>query len=228
MTSSPGIAAGLRRHGSASRSGRRDRRRARQHPAQRSGSGGDRPDSRGLLQRLLAKDPRQRPTARETLDIARRLSDERVADSIGESARERRPLDPADRAGPPVAPPVAPAPVYRAPTPAARSNRTDWRKPVVIALAALLALVVGFVGFRALDSGGTDVPGHQSGGAGTGCRPGPAFPGSNQLRSGDWLLSQYSIGQDNGKLTVDGTVVNSGDEAASTDLTVYYTSTANR
>ena len=73
----------------------------------------------------------------------------------GESARERRPLDQPIAPVQPVAPPVAPAPVYRAPTPAARSNRTDWRKPVVIALAALLALVVGFVGFRALDSGGT-------------------------------------------------------------------------
>ncbi|HPE13014.1 MAG: protein kinase [Candidatus Nanopelagicales bacterium] len=181
------------------------------------------PTRAALLQRLLAKDPRQRPTARETLDIARRLSDEQVADSTvnlhANDVHSTQPIAPVQ----PVAPPVAPAPVYRAPTPAARSNRTDWRKPVVIALAALLALVVGFVGFRALDSGGTatspdtsqEAPAPDAGQA-------PAFPGSNQLRSGDWLLSQYSIGQDNGKLTVDGTVVNSGDEAASTDLTVYY------
>jgi septum formation inhibitor MinC len=50
----------------------------------------------------------------------------------------------------------------------------------------------------------------------------PANPGSDQLRSGDWLLSRYSISQDNGKLVINGTVQNSGNEAASTDLTVYY------
>jgi hypothetical protein len=91
-----------------------------------------------------------------------------------------------------------------------------------VLLAGLLALGVGFAGFSALEGDGG--PGPQpstSAGAGT-VQDAPAFPGSNQLRDGDWLLSRYSIDQDGGNLVINGTVVNSGPAAASTTLTAYY------
>ena len=165
------------------------------------------PTRAALLTRMLAKDPRKRPSAREVLDIARAVDsgDDNTVDLRGPAAHSTQPIRP---------------------TPPVRSQRTagGWRKPAAIAAVALLALVVGFLGFNALDGGSTP----QTGPDATQSQPEqpsqevPAFPGSDQLRSGDWLLSQYAITQDNGKLVINGTVQNSGSKAASTDLTVYY------
>lgn len=191
------------------------------------------PTRAAMLQRMLAKDPRQRPTAREVLDMARSLFQPQQQDATVSLQADSQTTQPIRPAVPPAgAPPVTPAQPWQAPaaapmwpTPVAKPKRSghSWRKPVAVLAAGLLALLVGYVGFRSIDSAQTPQPPAQSqqdqpadsGGA-------PAFPGSDQLRSGDWLLSQYSISQDNGKLLIDGTVVNSGSKAASADLTVYY------
>ena len=172
-----------------------------------------------LLRRMLAKDPRKRPTAREVLAIARRVPDEpTVALDLrdGDSTQPIRVGVPAPAQHVP-----APTPVPPAWQPAPPRKRT-WLKPVGILIAGALALAVGFAGFNALEP---DSPAPtQTSQAQTTPEPtsAPAFPGSDQLRSGDWLLSSYSISQDGGKLVINGTVQNSGDSPASTDLTVYY------
>jgi len=168
------------------------------------------PTRTALLRRMLAKDPAKRPTAREVLDIARAVgvaqdNEDNTVDLRTPAAHNTQPIR--------VVPPARPA------TPVA------WRKPAAIAAAGLLALVAGFLGFKAID--GTTAPAgpeaSQSQPAQTPeAREAPAFPGSDQLRSGDWLLSQYAISQDNGRLVINGTVQNSGSKAASTELTVYY------
>jgi serine/threonine protein kinase len=172
--------------------------------------GGIDPTRTALLTRMLAKDPSQRPSAREVLDIARAVEhgDDNTVDLRVPPSDSTQPI----RTVPPARP---------------RATGGDgWRKPAAIVAAGLLALVVGFLGFNALDGGGTAPAGPdaaQSQGEQTPQpQEAPPFPGSDQLRSGDWLLSQYAISQDNGKLVINGTVQNSGSKAASTDLTVYY------
>ncbi|MFN8183880.1 MAG: protein kinase [Candidatus Nanopelagicales bacterium] len=164
------------------------------------------PTRRALLERMLAKDPKRRPSAREVLDIAR---------SVGSSADSTVAVTPPAHTTQPIRPPVA------TPKKAARS----WRKPAAVVAAGLLAVVVGYLGVSAISPDGqSPAPGaRQSQQAPQqGVEQAPAFPGSDQLRSGDWLLSRYAITQDNGRLVINGTVVNSGSQAASTDLTVYY------
>ena len=162
------------------------------------------PTRSALITRMLAKDPRQRPTAREVLDLARGVeASDNTVDLQVQPAHTTQP--------------IAPTP---APAPAARSPKRSWRTAIAVVVAGLLALGIGYVGFNSLDS---SPPAQQTGQSATPApTQAPAFPGSDQLRSGDWLLSQYSISQDNGKLVINGTVVNSGSKAASTDLTVYY------
>jgi len=49
----------------------------------------------------------------------------------------------------------------------------------------------------------------------------PPAPASDQLRSGDWLLSSYRITNDNGLLGVEGTVENQGTSSASGEVRTY-------
>ena len=167
------------------------------------------PTRTALLKRMLAKDPTQRPSAREVLDIARAVGsgDDRTVDLRMPPAHTTQPIRP-------VAPVRQDAAVG------------GWRKPAAIVAAGLMALVVGFLGFSALDGDSTTPTGPDATASEPAQTPqpqeAPAFPGSDQLRSGDWLLSQYAISQDNGNLVINGTVQNSGSKAASTELTVYY------
>jgi serine/threonine protein kinase len=174
------------------------------------------PTREALLRRMLAKDPRQRPSAREVLDIARRVGENVDADStVGMPRPDSHTTQPIPGSAAPPMPPAVPAP--------ARTRSRGWRLPLAVVVAGLLAVLTGFLGIRALDSSGsTPQPPTASEPAPADSADAPAFPGSNQLRSGDWLLSQYSISQDNGKLVIDGTAVNSGAQTANTELTVYY------
>lgn len=186
------------------------------------------PTRAAMLQRMLAKDPLQRPTAREVLDMARSLSQDQqpgATVSMHVDSQTTQPIRPT--VTPEVPAPAAPlptaAPMWPLPPSTPKRTSRSWRKPVAVVAAGLLALLVGYVGFRSIDSSQAPQPPAQSQQAPT-ADPGqaPANPGSDQLRSGDWLLSQYSISQDNGKLLIDGTVVNSGSKAAGAELTVYY------
>jgi hypothetical protein len=92
---------------------------------------------------------------------------------------------------------------------------------VIASLIAATAL--GFAGFRALQGGqGQGAPPEQSSPAEPGVADAPPAPTGDQLGADDWLLSRYSISQDNGNVVVNGTVVNNGAETRGTHLTVYY------
>lgn len=162
------------------------------------------PTRRVLLERMLAKDPAARPTARDVLEVARGMRD-LPDDATVQVSRSHT---------------TQPIEVPKVPAPAQRS----WGKPLAVVASGLLALGLGYAGFSALDGEQTPAPQPT---ATASAEPGtvsdaPAFPGSNQLRSGDWLLSRYSISQNNGKLVIEGTVQNDGAKAASTTLTAYY------
>jgi serine/threonine protein kinase len=178
------------------------------------------PTRSALLRRMLAKDPRQRPTAREVLAIARQAPDDNTVDLDLRSGDSTQPI----RVGPPAAPaPTAriAAPAAPRPQPPVTRNRS-WLKPVGILAAGVLAVALGFAAFNAVDPGSPQPSQTTEQVATPEPTQAPAFPGSDQLRSGDWLLSSYSISQDGGKLVINGTVQNSGSKPASTDLTVYY------
>ena len=161
------------------------------------------PGRRALLERMLAKDPSKRPSAREVLQIARSVD-------IDSSTIDLRPSEMHD---------TQPVPVGNT---SARTSRR-WLKILGVLLAGILAAVVGYAAVTAMsgDSSGRTSRGSQGSQSGA-LADAPPFPGSNQLRSGDWLLSRYSVGQDAGKLVIDGTVMNTGAQAASTALTVFY------
>lgn len=153
-----------------------------------------------LLRRMLDKDPAKRPTAREVLQMARGAQEDRTVDlRVGADLTQQ-----------------IPAPVYPVATP---KPKRSMRKPLLVLLAALLAVFAGYFGYGLISgsqgtSGGSATPSATSA---------PAFPGSDQLRSGDWLLSRYSISQtDDGRLVINGTVMNNGSRADSTTLDVYY------
>ena len=63
------------------------------------------------------------------------------------------------------------------------------------------------------DSGSSSTPGSAS--------DAPPAPGSDQLRSGDWLLESYRLDNTTDGLVVSGTVRNRGDATASADLLVW-------
>ncbi|HQR80948.1 MAG TPA: serine/threonine-protein kinase [Actinomycetota bacterium] len=163
------------------------------------------PARTALLRRMLEKDPRRRPSAREVLQLAR---DAHYADDA--TAAMQAPTSDTTQ-------PVRVRPKSR------RSPRSrSWRRPAAVLAAGVLALAVGYLGINAVqDDPGKPAKQSQSPEPTT-VQSAPGNPGSDQLRSGNWLLSQYSISQDRGKLVINGTVVNSGPKAASTDLTVYY------
>ena len=160
------------------------------------------PTRRVLLERMLVKDPNGRPSARDVLEVARGMRD-LPQDATVQVSRSHTTA--------PIAAPVA------------RSRRRVG-KPIAVVAAGLVAAGLGYAGFSALDNGTPPAPEPTATATATsgGITNAPAFPGSDQLRSGDWLLSQYSISQDNGKLVIDGTVRNDGASAASTTLTAYY------
>jgi serine/threonine protein kinase len=157
---------------------------------------------RVLLERMLAKDPAGRPSAREVLDVARGMKEH--DDATVQVARSHTTQ--------PIAAP-----------PAAQPRKRSWGRLAAVLTAGVLALGLGYAGFSALEG---DTPSPQptiSAPAQESQVPdAPAFPGSNQLSSGDWLLSRYSISQDGGRLVIEGTAVNNGDAAASTTLTAFY------
>ena len=179
------------------------------------------PTRRVLLERMLAKDPSVRPSAREVLNVARGMKDIPEDSTVAISrSHTTAPIVP-----PPMPPTPPPVQAFAAPMPPAPKRKRGVGRFAAVGLAAVLALGVGYVGFNALDSSGSQQPSQSQDGqpsSAPDASEAPANPGSDQLRSGDWLLSRYSISQDNGKLVINGTVQNSGSEAASTELTVFY------
>jgi serine/threonine protein kinase len=182
------------------------------------------PTRKVLLERILAKEPAARPTAREILDVARGMRN--VPDDATMAINRSHTTAPivAPVAQPLVPPPVNPVPPAVTSAPARKKRSAG--KPLAVLAALVIAAGVGYAGFNSLDSGASPEPTRsaeqQASEEPAGPTQAPADPGSDQLRSGDWLLSRYSISQDNGKLVINGTVQNSGDQAASTTLTVFY------
>jgi hypothetical protein len=93
---------------------------------------------------------------------------------------------------------------------------------VLLVLLAIAALVVaGWFLLTTLGSGEGETPEQpgtsQPGSAGDA----PPAPGSDQLRSGDWLLESYRLDNTDGGLVVSGTVRNRGAATSSADLTVW-------
>lgn len=170
------------------------------------------PTRRVLLERMLAKDPAARPSAREVLDVARGMKDipEDATVAVAQSHTTQ---------------PIVAPPAGRPPAPTVPPKPRRFGAWAAVGLAGVLALGIGYAGFNGLDSGGAPEPSQtqtQQARETPSANEAPANPGSDQLRSGNWLLSQYSISQDNGKLVINGTVQNSGNKASSTDLTVFY------
>ncbi len=131
----------------------------------------------------------------------------------------------------PAPPPVRPrtAPRRSAPTAAPRSRSgRGWLGLVVLGIAILLG---GWLLLNNLGGGDASSPGAETGGAATGeasnpnqaesAGDAPAAPSSDQLSSGDWLLSPYRLENDANGLTVTGTLLNRGTDTASTDLTLW-------
>lgn len=159
------------------------------------------PARRSLIEKMLAKQPQNRPTANEVLQMARAME-------IDDHTVDLRPYEVHD---------TQPVPVAAA----KRAKSRRWPKVLAVVLAGVLAAVLGYVAVSTVSNdkpGGSQSQSSQGGGV----SDAPPFPGSNQLRSGDWLLSRYAVSQDAGKLVIDGTVVNSGAQAASSTLTVFY------
>lgn len=177
------------------------------------------PTRRALLERMLDKDPAARPTAREVLQIARAQRDA-ITDDHTVDLRMRDVVHTTQPAIVPPPPPPAPQ-AWAPPRPA---KRRSWPKAVAILVAAALAVLVGYFGFNAVsDSNGGGSGSGKSQTSGSALADAPPFPGSDQLRSGDWLLSRYSVSPaSNGNLIIDGTVMNSGSAPASAELSVYY------
>ncbi len=230
------------------------------------------PNRAALLQRMLAKDPARRPTARQVLDRVRgsttggttltdlpvaapALSGAAAAPATAAPAAPRpapvapaptpAPGPPSAPASPPprpsdqtlVAPPSgsapAPPPVRprtagspRTPGPrtaAAQRRRANRRRALVAVLAGLALLVAGW--FLVQSLGGSDSDGGSGSGSSTGAPPSaadaPPAPSDDQLRDGDWLLETYRLDNTDSGLVVSGTVRNTGDAAASADLTTW-------
>lgn len=170
------------------------------------------PTRKVLLERMLAKDPAARPTAREVLDVARGMK------NVPEDATQA--ISRSHTTQPIVAPPAPPRQAV-----ATEPKPRKGGRVAAVLLALVLAGGVGYVGFNSLESADAPQPSQsqeQAPPADPVVGDAPADPGSDQLRSGDWLLSRYSISQDNGTLVINGTVMNSGSKASSTTLTVYY------
>jgi serine/threonine protein kinase len=90
-----------------------------------------------LLRRMLAKDPRTRPSAREVLDIARGVRIEESDNTVDLRARPSHQTQPIAAVPPPPSTPT-------------RTHRRPWGKAVAVIGAALLAAVVGYLGFSSL------------------------------------------------------------------------------
>lgn len=90
-------------------------------------------------------------------------------------------------------------------------------------LAGLVLLVGGW--FLVQSLAGSDSDGGSGSGSSTGAPPSaadaPPAPSDDQLRDGDWLLETYRLDNTDSGLVVSGTVRNTGDAAASADLTTW-------
>jgi predicted Ser/Thr protein kinase len=122
---------------------------------------------------------------------------------------------------PPPPRPVAGARPVGPRTAAAQQRRAARRRVLLVLLAIATLVVAGWFLLTTLGSGedgSPDQPGtSQPGSAGDA----PPAPGSDQLRSGDWLLESYRLDNTDGGLVVSGTVRNRGAATASADLTVW-------
>lgn len=127
-------------------------------------------------------------------------------------------------APPPVRPRTAGNPRTPGPRTAAAQQRRAKRRRAIVTILTLLALLVG--GWVLVQSLGGDgdigdqASGSSSQGPGSAADAPPA-PSEDQLRDGDWLLERYSLDNTGSGLVVTGTVRNSGDAAASADLTTW-------
>lgn len=158
------------------------------------------PVRRALLQRMLAKDPRKRPTAAEVAQIAQSVDfDDNTLDLRPAAMHITQPV----------------------PTTGGTPKKSRiWLKVLLVLLVGVLAAVIGYAAVTAMSGGGSS---SKSQGTQTAAvADAPPFPGSDRLSSGDWLLSRYAVSQDGGKLVIDGTVVNNGPQSASTGLDVFY------
>ncbi len=91
-------------------------------------------------------------------------------------------------------------------------------RALVVAVAAILALVVGWLAVTSLSGGGGD----DTGTSAPDVADAPPAPASDSLRADDWLLESYRlVNDDAGGLSVTGTVRNVGQSTASADLTVW-------
>ncbi len=88
-----------------------------------------------------------------------------------------------------------------------------------MALVALAVLIGGWLALQSLTggSGGSNASGGDSGSSASQAPPAPT---ADQLRDGPWLLERYRLNNSSG-FTVTGTVRNTGDAAASADLTTW-------
>lgn len=198
-----------------------------------------------LLKRMMDKDPTRRPPIREVLELAR---DRQSADTTQpipvkelptrvmsapepvltapRSVRAAAGDTPTAQPGwePPMSvvtlaasPPVPPPAVVRA---GGSHTPRRGRGPVFVALAFVVAALLGYFALQSV----TGDPGDSGGSApSTSVTAPPADttpPISDELRSGDWLLAQYTISQSGGKLVIEGVMQNQSEGAASTDATV--------
>lgn len=204
------------------------------------------PTRAALLQRMLAKDPARRPTARQVLDRLRGSSTSGttlteipasplppVAASAARGSVQVTPDSDQTRVAPltstaPAAPPVRPrtagSPRAVGPrTAAAQQRRATRRRGLVAVLIGLALLVGGWFVVQALGNGATDTG--SGDGTSTDSPPSasdaPPAPRKDQLRDGDWVLMTYRLDNTADGLVVSGTVRHTGSGPASADLTTW-------
>lgn len=207
-------------------------------------------DQRRLLAAMMAKDPADRPTARQVLQWTKRPlpAAQPIAPRESDATSVTQVLAPGNLettnpevsplvAGPTVvvpavtAPAPAPAPVpvpaaASAPVPAAPPQRKRHRSWLpIMALLFVGAIAAGIWWFSSgSDEGGSGDPAPSaSPSASPSVGPTPPPPAADQVaKSGSFVLSPWSIENgSNGEMTVTGNVKNTGTEAASGFATVY-------
>ena len=207
------------------------------------------PDTAGLSQEqhrllaaMMAKDPADRPVAREVLSwskvgetgevpalhppatdatvVAGGMSDTQVLQP------EAAPAAPAvaaaaAAAGPPAAAHVTPAAGNPIAEPAAQPRRRWGWIPL---LAVMLAVVIGGVWWLSRDGGGEDpIAGPDEPQQSASAVPTPPAPDEGDVaQSSDWVLSPWRVENNSqGQMSVSGTIQNRGDEAASGFATAF-------
>jgi hypothetical protein len=193
------------------------------------------PNRSALLQRMLAKDPARRPTARQVLDRLRgnttggtTLTDKpepTIALGAVTPASDQTLVAPpvgTAPAPPPVRPRTAGNPRAVGPrTAAAQQRRATRRRALVGVLVGLVLLVGGWFVVQALGGDSTSGGSGSSTGAPPSAADAPPAPSEDQLKDGDWLLATYRFDNTADGLAVSGTVRNTGGDTASADLTTW-------